>query len=313
MLAVDYHKPVLLDEVIAHLGLRNGSVVVDCNVGTGGHAEAILERIAPDGRYIGIDLDAEALRAARERLGAYEGKFLMCRSNFRRVDEVVKGALFQQVDAVLFDLGISSLQLESDLRGFSFQHDAPLDMRMDRDARVTAFDVVNKYPKEELARIFREYGEVDAPGAVAQAIDRARAQGALRTTFELMRALRIDRERRFNEKVHPATKIFQAIRIAVNDEIGALEEALPKAVNLLKPGGRIGVISFHSLEDRIVKKAFEYFAKKCVCPPDFPICVCDKKETIRILTKKPLTPGEAELADNPRARSAKLRIAEKIA
>jgi len=216
------------------------------------------------------------------------------------------------VDAVLFDLGLSSLQLENAERGFSFQFDAPLDMRMDRDARITAYDVVNKYPKEELTRIFREYGEVDAPGAVAQMITRARTQGAIRTTFELMRALHIDRERRYYEKIHPATKIFQAIRIAVNDEVGALEEALPKAINLLRPGGRIGVISFHSLEDRIVKKTFDYFGKKCVCPPDFPICVCDKKETLKIVTKKPMTPSAAEVVDNPRARSAKLRIAEKI-
>jgi 16S rRNA (cytosine1402-N4)-methyltransferase len=313
MLTVDYHTPVLLDEVVSLLGLTRGSVVVDCNVGTGGHAGDILERISPDGRYIGIDVDADALKAARERLGAYEGKFLLFRANFRRIDEIVQGALFERVDAVLFDLGVSSLQLDSGLRGFSFRHDAPLDMRMDREGRVTAYDVINKYPKEELTRIFREYGEAESPGAAAHAIDRARVQQPIRTTGELLRVLHIDRERRYYEKIHPATKIFQAIRIEVNDEIGALEEALPKAVNLLRMGGRIGVISFHSLEDRIVKKTFEYFAKKCVCPPDFPICVCDKRETLRILTKKPVTPGAAETAGNPRARSAKLRVAEKIA
>jgi len=312
MLTVDYHRPVLLNEAVSHLRLKDGCIAVDCNVGTGGHSEAVLASIVPHGRLIGIDLDAEALASARARLTHYEGKFMLARANFRRIDEVVSGALFDQVDAILFDLGVSSLQLESGVRGFSFKHDAPLDMRMDKDARLTAYDIVNKFSKDELTRIFREYGECDHARSLAQSIERARLSQPIRTTYELMDVLRIRRERRAHERIHPATQVFQALRIAVNDEMGALEEALPKAVNLLKPGGRIAVISFHSLEDRIVKKTFEYFAKQCVCPPDFPICVCDKKPALSVLTKKPIVAGPDEMADNPRARSAKLRVAEKI-
>ncbi len=288
------HVPVLLEEATDLLTANRGKVFLDCTLGGGGHAKRILEKV-PDAYLIGIDLDEHAIEVAKENLKEFEGRFSIYKANFRDLDLVLREEGIERVDGILFDLGVSMLQLKSD-RGFSFQTDSPLDMRMDTDQRLTAYDVVNKYPERELERILREYGEEKLSKRIAKAIVRRREKKPIETTGELVDVvLSVYPERLKHSRIHPATKVFQAIRIEVNKELENLKTALEKTPELLNPGGRLVVISFHSLEDRIVKR----FLK-------------ERQDTFKILTKKPITPSEEEIKVNPSSRSAKLRAGERV-
>jgi 16S rRNA (cytosine1402-N4)-methyltransferase len=308
-----FHTPVMVTEVIASLRCRAATVTVDGTVGGGGHAEAILENTAPDGILIGIDADADALRTAEKRLARFGKRTILVKGNFADMETILADRRIGKVDGILLDLGVSSHQLVTAERGFSFAMDAPLDMRMDASRPTSASDLVNTLPWEELARIIRDYGEERMAGRIARAIAKGRINSAIRTTTDLasvvLRALPPDAER---QRIHPATRTFQALRIAVNDELTNLRKALADGAERLQSGGRFSVISFHSLEDRIVKNAFRAGEKGCTCPPDLPICACGGKPTMKVLTRKPVTPGDDEIGDNPRARSAKLRTAERI-
>jgi 16S rRNA (cytosine1402-N4)-methyltransferase len=308
-----FHTPVMVQEVVSSLHCRAGNITVDGTVGGGGHAEAILENTAPDGILIGIDADTDALGAARERLARFGGRTILVKGNFAHMETILEEEEVGKVDGILLDLGVSSHQLDTAERGFSFTQDAPLDMRMDRSRPRSASDLVNTLPWEELARIIRDYGEERMAGRIARAIAKERTHSPLRTTRELagvvLRAFPPDAER---QKIHPATRTFQALRIAVNDELTSLRKALTDGMERLKPGGRFSVISFHSLEDRIVKNAFRTGEKGCTCPPDLPVCACGGKPKLKVVTRKPVTPGDEEISGNPRARSAKLRTAERI-
>ena len=306
------HYPVLLNECIEGLNIRPDGVSLDGTLGRAGHSREIARRLTT-GRLIAIDRDQAALEAAPERLESHLDKVTLIHGNFGDVAAILRGLNIPAVDGMLFDLGVSSPQLDDGSRGFSYQHDAPLDMRMDQSAPLTAFDVVNGWSQEELRRILWQYGEERYSGPIAAAIVRAREQAPIQTTgqlADLIRGAMPAKARR--EKQHPAKRSFQAIRIAVNDELGEVERMLDTALNLLRPGGRIAVISFHSLEDRLVKSAFAQWASGCTCPPDFPVCVCGKKPRARLVGRRPIVAGGEELQDNPRARSAKLRVAEKL-
>ncbi len=305
------HVPVLLRECMEGLQIRPDGVYLDGTLGRAGHSLEIVRRLST-GRLIAIDRDGAAIEAAQVRLAEYRDKVLLVRSNFSDLAQVLDEHHIEGVDGMLFDLGVSSPQLDDAARGFSYMHDAPLDMRMDRDAALTAYTVVNTWPMEELRRILFDYGEERYAPAIARAIVRARQEKPVETTFELAELIRGALPAAAKrEKQHPAKRSFQAIRIAVNDELGALPPMLHAAGKALRPGGRLCVISFHSLEDRIVKKTVQELAKGCTCPPDFPVCVCGNKPKVRIITKKPILPSEEEVTQNPRARSAKLRIAER--
>jgi len=305
------HKPVLLRECVEGLRIRPDGVYVDGTLGRAGHATAILEQL-PAGRLVGIDRDQAALDAAAEKLAPWGERVTLVHGNFAELEDILERLHLPAVDGMLFDLGVSSPQLDNADRGFSYMADAPLDMRMNRDEALTAHLVVNRWPEEELARILFQYGEERYARRIAGAIVRARTQKEIETTLELVEIIRGAMPgAALREKQHPAKRSFQAIRMAVNDELGAVERMLRAAVPRLAPGGRIAVISFHSLEDRAVKAALGEFAAGCTCPRDFPVCVCGKRPVIRLVNKKPIVAGAAELAENPRARSAKLRIAEK--
>lgn len=306
------HKSVLLDQCLEVLNIRPDGVYLDGTLGGAGHSLEIVRRLTT-GRLIGIDRDEAALRAASERLAAYCDKVTLVHANFQELTLVLGTLGISQVDGMLFDLGVSSPQLDDAERGFSYMADAPLDMRMDRDAGLSAWEVINTWDREELKRILYEYGEERYAPQIAAAIERRRSEKPIETTLELSEVIRSAMPpHALREKQHPAKRSFQAIRIAVNDELGAVSRMMEDAVPRLKPGGRLAVITFHSLEDRIVKSAMQQAAKGCTCPKEFPVCVCGKKPQIRILTRKPIVPGEKELAENPRARSAKLRAAEKL-
>jgi len=308
------HQPVLSEEVIHYLDCGAGRSYIDCTVGGGGHAKGILERNLPTGKLLGIDWDPIAVRIARERLKAYEGRFTLVRDNFSHIGMIAKKYGFFPVDGILADLGISSFQLEDADRGFSFMTDGPLDMRMDpQGARKKASDLVNRLPVRELEKLLREYGEERWARRISRAIERYRRKNAISSTGELRhivhaavpgfsRSMRID----------PATRTFMALRIAVNRELDHLSVLLSEAPSLVVPGGRICFISFHSLEDRLVKQHFRLAEKGCTCPPDFPQCVCHGERSLRVLTSKPVVPSPTEISRNPRARSAKLRVAERI-
>lgn len=307
------HKPVLLDECLEALAIRPDGVYLDGTLGRAGHSLEILRRLTAGGRLIGLDRDGTALEAARVRLAEYADRVTLVHSNFSRLAEVLDDLHIDAVDGMLFDLGVSSPQLDDAERGFSYMHDAPLDMRMDRTAGLTARDVVNGWSYEELRRILFEYGEERYAPAIARAIVRARETAPVKTTLELVEIIKSAMPpAALREKQHPAKRSFQAIRIAVNGELDALPPMLRAAVDGLNPGGRLAVITFHSLEDRIVKRTLAELARGCVCPPEFPVCVCGKKPQVRLVTRKPVTAGGAELEENPRARSAKLRVAEKF-
>ena len=305
------HKPVLLDACIQALNIRPDGVYVDGTLGRAGHSLEIARRLTT-GRLICIDRDQAAIDAAQVRLAPYLDRVTLVHSNFSELKEVLSAAGVSGADGMLFDLGVSSPQLDDASRGFSYMQDAPLDMRMDTAAPLTAYEVVNTWPQEELRRILYEYGEERYAPAIAKAIVRARETAPVKTTLELVEIIKgAMPPAALREKQHPAKRSFQAIRIAVNGELDALSPMLRAAVDGLNPGGRLAVITFHSLEDRIVKRTLAEQARGCTCPPEFPVCVCGKKPRIRLVNRKPITADQAELADNPRARSAKLRVAEK--
>lgn len=306
------HKSVLLEECIEALAIKPDGIYLDGTLGGAGHSEQIVKRLTT-GRLIGVDRDQIALDAAGKRLQEYTDRITLVHSNFKEIDAILDGLHIPQIDGMLFDLGVSSPQLDDAGRGFSYMQDAPLDMRMNREDRLTAFDVVNSWPREELRRILFEYGEERYAPLIAAAIERSRQAKPIETTLQLVEIIKSAMPAQaLREKQHPAKRSFQAIRIAVNDEIRAVEEMMKAAIPRLKKGGRLAVITFHSLEDRAVKSAMQAAAKGCICPPDFPVCVCGRKPQIKIITRKPIVSAEQELAENPRARSAKLRVAEKI-
>ena len=306
------HKPVLLEECIQALNIRPDGIYLDGTLGRAGHSREIARRLTT-GRLICVDRDQAALDAAQERLGEWMDKVTLVHSNFDQLEAILDGLHLAGVDGMLFDLGVSSPQLDDPSRGFSYMADAPLDMRMDKTDTLTARTVVNEWPQEELRRILWQYGEERYASAIAGAIVRARDKGEIATTLQLVDVLRSAMPAAaLREKQHPAKRTFQAIRIAVNDELTAVDKMVRAAVPRLNAGGRLAVISFHSLEDRIVKNALAEFAKGCTCPPDFPVCVCGKKPQVKLVNRKPIVSGPAELEENPRARSAKLRVAEKL-
>lgn len=306
------HTPVLLDACMDALSVRPDGVYVDGTLGRAGHASEIARRLV-SGHLIGIDRDPEALSASAERLAPWRERVTLLHGSFADLAALLDSAGVREADGMLFDLGVSSPQLEDPARGFSYLHDAPLDMRMDPASPLSARDLVNTYSGDELRRILYEYGEERYAPAIARAIVRTRQTRPIETTVELAGVIRSAMPpRALREKQHPAKRSFQAIRIAVNGELDALEPMLRAAVARLKPGGRLAVITFHSLEDRIVKRTFREFQQGCVCPKEFPVCVCGRRPEVRPVTRKPVTPDEAELQSNPRARSAKLRAVEKL-
>ena len=301
------HIPVLYQEVLAGLQIKPGGRYIDGTVGGGGHARGILVASAPDGELLGIDADPMAVALAGEQLAEFAGRVTLVQGDFADLEEIAEEHGFCPVDGILLDLGLSSLQLEAAGRGFSFQLDGPLDMRFDPSQMTTAADLVNTLSREELADILFRYGEEPQSRRIARAIV---AERPINTTGELAALVSASVGRR--RGIHPATQTFQALRIAVNEELECLAAALPQALRLLGPGGRLAIISFHSLEDRLVKQFFRNEARDCVCPPEIPVCVCDHRATLGIVTKKPIRPSAEEVAANPRSRSAKLRIAYRL-
>jgi len=314
MTEVDHpiHRPVLSQEIVSLLDPCPGGVVVDGTVGLGGHAEALLQ--AESGvTVIGIDRDEEALRHAANRLSPFGERVRLIHGNYRDLGEHLDVLGIDTITGFLLDLGLSSLQLDTANRGFSFRHDGPLGMRMDTTQSMTAAELVNHSSEDELVRILRDYGEERFARRIVRAILAARAKELIETTGRLAEIVHSAIPRKFHPKaIHPATRTFQALRIAVNEELANLKEGLEGGFQAIAPGGVIAVISFHSLEDRIVKGFFRYKALSCTCPPDFPVCVCDKKVEVEIITRKPIRPSPEEVAKNPRARSAKLRAARKL-
>ena len=305
------HKPVLLDECIEGLNIRPDGVYVDGTLGRAGHSREIAKRLTT-GRLICIDRDMAAIEAAQTRLADWMDKVTLIHSNFSEVGQVLEDAGISGVDGMLFDLGVSSPQLDDASRGFSYMQDAPLDMRMDLTAPLSAYEVVNTWSGDELRRILYEYGEERYAPAIARAIVRTRENAPIQTTLELVDVIKSAMPpAALREKQHPAKRSFQAIRISVNGELDALPPMLKAASDTLNPGGRLAVITFHSLEDRIIKRAMRDLARGCTCPPEFPVCICGNRPKMKVLTRKPIVSGEAELKENPRARSAKLRVAEK--
>lgn len=306
-----HHSSVLLNESIEALAIRPEGVYVDGTLGAGGHSLEIARRLTT-GLLVAVDRDQNALDHAAERLAPYADRVRFVKSNFERVAEILEELGLPGADGMLFDLGVSSPQLDDAERGFSYMEDAPLDMRMDRAAPLTARDVVNEWSEAELTRILRDYGEERYATRIAGKIVRRRAERPVETTLELVEIIRSAMPAAaLREKQHPAKRSFQAIRIAVNDELGSIERMLETAPDKLRPGGRLAVISFHSLEDRLVKTAIRKREKGCTCPPDFPVCVCGFKQSLRSVGK-PITAGGEELKNNPRARSARLRVAERV-
>jgi len=308
-----FHNPVMVREVLESLRCKPGGIYVDGTVGGGGHALAILKASSPDGLLVGIDQDDDALSESENILQAFGERKTLVKGNFADVDRILTSLRIGVVDGLLLDLGVSSHQLDTAERGFSFSSDAPLDMRMDRDRKVRASDLVNGLAEKELAGIIREYGEEINAAKVARAIAQRRKLAPIETTSELasLIAKTLGGAGR-RGGIHPATRTFQALRIAVNEELQNLHGAIFKSVPCLKKGGRFSIISFHSLEDRIVKNAFRSLEKGCICPSDFPVCSCGRKPQLKVLTKRPVRPGPGEIEENPRSRSAKLRTAERI-
>ena len=307
-----HHKSVLLDECIQGLNINPDGIYLDGTLGGAGHSSQIVRRLTT-GRLIGVDRDQVALEAAAQRLAPWKERVTLVHSNFKDIDGILDRLGIEKVDGMLFDLGVSSPQLDDGQRGFSYMADAPLDMRMNREDRLTAYDVVNQWPREELRRILYEYGEERYAPQIAGAIDRKRQNAPIETTLQLVDVIRgALPAQALREKQHPAKRSFQAIRIAVNDELGSVRQMLEEAIPRLNPQGRLAVITFHSLEDRIVKSAMAAAAKGCTCPPEFPVCVCGKKPQVKLINRKPITSSPEELEENPRARSAKLRVCERL-
>ncbi|WP_150266283.1 16S rRNA (cytosine(1402)-N(4))-methyltransferase RsmH [Paenibacillus tepidiphilus] len=315
-----HHITVLKEEATEGLHIKQDGIYVDCTLGGAGHSSLIASRLSGNGRLICLDQDDWALENAKERLAEYGEKVVLVKTNFRDLEEVLKELPFvpqkdgvPQVDGILFDLGVSSPQFDEGERGFSYNHDAPLDMRMDQSGTLTAAEIINTWPEQEIARILFMYGEEKFSRRIARKIVERREQQPIASTGELAELVKegIPAAAR-RTGGHPAKRSFQALRIAVNDELGAFEEGLHGAVRCLAPEGRVSVITFHSLEDRICKQIMNSYVSKCTCPPDFPVCVCGAAGVLKLIARKPIVPSEAELAQNPRARSAKLRIAEKL-
>ena len=307
------HQSVLLEETIDNLKIRPDGTYADGTLGGGGHSEAILKRLGETGMLIGFDQDADAIEAASERLSPFGDKVRIIRSNYRNMREELAKLGISSLDGIVLDLGVSSYQLDHFERGFSYRGDAPLDMRMDQRQEKTAADIVNEYDEMSLQRILRDYGEERFAGRIARSIVQARAQSPIETTGQLTEIIRKAIPAK-NREVggHPAKRSFQAIRIEVNGELDVLQDSLDEMIDLLNDGGRICVITFHSLEDRIVKNIFQKNENPCTCPPSFPVCVCGKKAKGRVVTRKPILPGEEEISENSRSKSAKLRVFERI-
>ena len=318
------HIPVLRNEVLDFLKPKSGGIYVDATIGLGGHSLWILKKSYPTGRLIGIDMDADALAIANKRLHAFKKRLSLIHGNFAHLQEILKTDGIRQVDGVLLDLGVSSLQLDTANRGFSFQYPGPLDMRMDVQMPTSAAHIVNDSTPDKLIKIFREYGEERYAKQIARHIVAARAKKPITTTFQLseivenaysIKAKRSKvpaQNRQKGREIHPATRVFQALRIEVNAELDNLVLGLDAAVSVLKPGGCLCVMSFHSLEDRIVKRQFRQSAKTCICPPKIPMCICEHQQVLQVVTNKPVLPSASEIAANPRARSAKLRVAIRV-
>lgn len=306
------HRSVLLDECIEGLDIRNDGIYVDGTAGGGGHSFEIAKRL-DGGRLIAIDQDEAAIAAASKRLECYGERVSVVRSNFFELARVCDELGIREIDGLLLDLGVSSYQLDTPERGFSYMADAPLDMRMDKRGALSAYDVVNGYEEEKIKKILYEYGEERYSAAIAAAIIRERQKKPIENTLELSNIIKYAIPPHAREGGHhPAKRSFQAIRIEVNGELAVIEPAIRDAVKLLRKGGRIAIITFHSLEDRIVKQTFASLAQGCTCPKNFPVCVCNNKPTLKVVTRKPILPSSAELEENPRSRSAKLRVAQKI-
>ncbi|HOB20129.1 MAG TPA: 16S rRNA (cytosine(1402)-N(4))-methyltransferase RsmH [Candidatus Atribacteria bacterium] len=305
-----HHIPVMLEEVLQYLDPKPGGIYADGTLGGGGHSLEILKRIVPDGRLIGIDRDPEAIKAARERLKAWSGSFTAVHGNYADIVEILKDLGIEHLDGMIMDLGVSSHQLDEKERGFTYNEDVRLDMRMDTTQDFSAYDVINGYPAEELARIFWQYGEERWSKRIAEFIVRNRPIETTGRLVEVIKAAVPASARRSGP--HPARRVFQAVRIEVNRELEHLKEAIDRAVSVLKPGGRLCIITFHSLEDRIVKTQFQRLSNPCICPPKSPVCLCGKTPQVEILTRKPVLPTEDETGSNPRSRSAKLRACRKL-
>lgn len=306
------HKSVLLNECIENLNIRPNCIYVDGTLGGGGHSYHILEKLNGTGTLIGIDRDTDAIKAATEKLSEFDN-FITVHDNHANIINILKELKVNSVDGILLDLGVSSYQLDEADRGFSYMHDAKLDMRMNREDKISAYEVVNNYSEEELFRIFLDYGEEKYSKSIARKICKERENKKIETTFELVDIIKSAMPgKALNEKQHPAKRVFQAIRIEVNQELEKLKQAVIDCILSLSDGGRLAIITFHSLEDKIVKHAYEEMQGRCTCPKDFPVCVCNYKSYGKIVNKKPIISNDEELKENPRARSAKLRVFERI-
>lgn len=307
------HQPVMTEEVIKHLVTRPEGIYVDATLGLGGHTKAILEYTGCKSLVIGLDVDEEAITISREYLSAYNGHVIFRNSNFSDIDKVLENLEISEADGILADLGMSSFQIDSSERGFSFMKDEPLDMRMDPRLRFTAYDLVNEMSADEISKVLKMYGEEKWARRIAKKIVDVRKEKPIKTSAELAMLVSQAIPKKFHpHRIHPATKTFQALRIAVNNELENIREFIDKAVSRLRVGGRLVVISFHSLEDRIVKNLFQSMSSPCVCPPGLPECGCGRKKVLKILTRSPIVPSEEEIINNPRARSAKMRVGERV-
>ncbi|MCB9480220.1 MAG: 16S rRNA (cytosine(1402)-N(4))-methyltransferase RsmH [Desulfobacteraceae bacterium] len=309
-----FHNSVMADEVTEYLNINSNGFYVDCTLGGGGHSRLILEQNGPDGKLLALDRDQVAIDNAKTSLSRFKERLILKKANFSSLKTVMKEIGFEKADGILADIGVSSHHLDMAERGFSFLKEGPLDMRMDQHSEKTAYDIVNSYSSEELFIIFKKYGEEKFASRIANRIEQKRKICSIKTTAELADIIKNAIPEKFSRKskIHPATKCFMAIRIEVNDELGHLEKFLEDAPDLLKPKARLCILTFHSLEDRIVKNKFKELENPCTCPPDFPVCMCQKKKEVRLVTRKPLVPGESEININPRARSTKMRVLEKL-
>ncbi len=307
------HYSVLLNESVDGLSIKPDGIYVDCTLGGGGHSEAIAKKLTEGGRLVSIDQDSAAIEASKKRLSPYSDRIAFVRDNFSNISAILERLGIEKIDGAVIDLGVSSYQLDTPERGFSYMHDAPLDMRMNPDASLDAYEVVNTYSEAQLKKIFFDYGEEKFSGRIAARICEMRDEKPIETTLELVDIIKASIPAKAREAgSHPAKRVFQAIRIEVNSELSIIEPTLNSLIYALAPGGRLSVITFHSLEDRIVKQTFAENAKGCTCPKDFPVCVCGKNPKIKQVTHKPILPSERELSENSRSHSAKLRVAEKI-
>ncbi len=305
------HKSVLLDETIESLNIKEDGIYVDGTLGGGGHSYEILKRLGPKGRLIGIDQDEDAIKAASERLKEFEDKLTIVKSNYCNIKQVLEDLNIEKVDGILLDIGVSSYQLDNLERGFSYKSDAPLDMRMDKSASLSAKEVINEYDETELFKVIKNYGEEKFAKNIAKHIVLARKEKTIETTGELIEIIKASIPAKLQTGGHPAKRTFQAIRIEVNKELEVLENTIDTMIDFLKDGGRLSIITFHSLEDRIVKNKFRDNEDPCTCPKDFPICVCGKKSKGKVITRKPIVPSDTEIAENKRAKSSKLRVFER--